>query len=469
MDAAAILDQIKTRSAVTFHSTAQLSAEVRRKAARLEKERAEKAEVPPEPVPNLSPVPEAQAVRNMDVTPWELVQVLGRATALAMHGPSLTIAQHWSCLRYVTALQAGHRGRMERSGDGRKSQYHRKGVQAQDLGIAFGLAAALRLLERRHRGYRFEVVDADLALEAGWRLRAEGKHKAKQECVKHRPGYFLVGRRPGAPLRVASVACRGSHGPSEYQVGQLARSAPHIRAVASGDYADGSDLLPGIALATGQASEGGIETRLLTSAGGGGLLSIPGKAAPDLDGVPEGKNLEPGIACAEPKTGERITRAGFSIAEHDREWFSQVLVRASAAALLTFAGDRESAHGLLSTRAQQNRLGEENSEVGAGMLCDVAVQLGGVSFMGTDHVFRIKRQRVEVFSGISANSYRLLRQHQLEEHERELARLRHDWPRIQRKAEAEWGGVLHLDGSGALLAIREQGRGEGAKLTEQAP
>jgi hypothetical protein len=60
---------------------------------------------------------------------------------------------------------------MELSPDGKDPRYHRKAVQPEDLGIAFALATALRVAYARHPDHHFEVVDADVALEAGWALR----------------------------------------------------------------------------------------------------------------------------------------------------------------------------------------------------------------------------------------------------------------------------------------------------------
>jgi hypothetical protein len=60
---------------------------------------------------------------------------------------------------------------MELSPDGKDPRYHRKSVQAEGLGITLALAAALRIVQERHPNYRFEVVDAGVALEAGWALK----------------------------------------------------------------------------------------------------------------------------------------------------------------------------------------------------------------------------------------------------------------------------------------------------------
>jgi hypothetical protein len=84
---------------------------------------------------------------------------------------------------------ADHGGTWELSDDGKDPRYHRKSAQAEDLGLAFALAA-LRIVQQRHPDYRFEVVDTDVALEAGWALR--GSEVKARENTRLRPDYFLA-------------------------------------------------------------------------------------------------------------------------------------------------------------------------------------------------------------------------------------------------------------------------------------
>ena len=386
----------------------------------------------------------------MSVSAWELLHTLGRATALAGHGSSLALAQHWNCLRYLTAFQAGHQGRMELSADGKNPRYHRRAVQALDLGIAFGCVAAERILRLRHPDHRFEVVDAELVLEAGWRLRDAGKDV--RENTKVRPNYLLVGRKHGEPLRVFSVDCKGSHGRDDAQHVQLANSAANVNTVVLGELDQGGAPVPSLLTSTALLAEGGIEVRVLDP-DGDGLLAIPGKPAPDLDGPVDERAFLSLMRFTNPD-GTEGSRPGFSLPEQEWEWFSRVLARTTAAALLTFAGDRNAARTLL-TKRQQYRLGSSYSHASPGVRCDTGITLGGIRLVGTDHVFRLDGKRVEVFSGIREDMHGLLARHELEEHEARLRGVLASWRRRKAHVDKDWGGPVRMDSSGAVFAIRE--------------
>ncbi|MEU6263073.1 hypothetical protein [Saccharopolyspora shandongensis] len=454
MDISTTLKKLEKPATVTFQSTQQLARQVRHRAKKLDEDRAEREQPPHERKLHLTPVLERENRHGMSVAPWEVLQALGRATALAGHGSSRALAQHWNCLRYITALQANYQGRLELSEDGKDPRYHRKSVQAQDLGIAFGLVAAQRIMQQRHPDYRFDPIDADVVLEAGWALRGSGN--VARENTKIRPNYFLVGQKPGAPLRIASIDCKGSHGRPEAQHDQLARSAAHVRTVVIGEIDEGGGSPPSLLMATGLAAKGGIEVRLLDP-DGDGLLPIPGKPFPDLTEPAGQLNLLPLVSFT-TADGGRATRPGFSVPAGHSEWFSRVLARTTAAALLTFAGDRSAAHNLLTTR-QRYRLGSAHSHASSGMLCDTGINLAGRKFVGTDHVFRLDGRRMEVFSGIAEPMYRLLVDQKLDDHEAALPAVLKDWEQRKTAAEKDWGGVVHLDPAGALFAIRPQGAG----------
>ncbi|NHD16156.1 MULTISPECIES: hypothetical protein [unclassified Actinopolyspora] len=451
MDVPTVLQQLDEPSTVTFQSAPELAGQVQQKAKKLDEERRERGESPHTRKDPLTAVSEAQRSASMHITPWEVLHTLARATALGRHGSSRALAQHWDCLRYVTALQNNHQRRMERSADGKDPRYHRKAVQAQDLGIAFGLATAQHIMRQRHPDYRFDIVDAELALEAGWVMR--GSRSISRENTKLLPNYFLVGRKPDAPSRIVAVDCRGSHGKAEVQHKQLAQSAAHTQTFVLGETGCEGVPPPSLLMATGMAAKGGIETRVLDP-DGHGVLTMPGKTAPDLDGPVDEPNLVPSITYTDTE-GQRDSRPGFCLPTNRREWFSRVLARTTAASLLTFAGDREAARKLL-TKRQGNRLGSAHSHVSSGMRCDTGIALGGMSFVGTDHVFRLDRQRVEVFSGVLEPLYQHLAGGQLHEYETALPDALTSWRRGKTDAEQDWGGTVHLDSTGALLAIRKQ-------------
>ncbi|WP_316739069.1 hypothetical protein [Streptomyces sp. MK7] len=58
------------------------------------------------------------------------------------------------------------------------------------------------------------VVDADIALQAGWALT--GKDVRRQDWVRLRPDFFLEAWKPGEPSKVIPLACKGTHGKTPY-------------------------------------------------------------------------------------------------------------------------------------------------------------------------------------------------------------------------------------------------------------
>ena len=223
MEIASALGRLIEPSTVSFQSSSYLVGLVNKKAKVLDAERQRKQMALHDRKPRLVPVSKSEHGGGMRLTPWELLHTLGRATAFSGSGSSRALSQHWGCLKYITTLQANGHGVMELSDDGKDPRYHRKSVQAEDLGIAFALAAAARIVRSRHPDYAFEVVDADVALEAGWALR--GPEVKGRGNTKLRPDYFLVGFKEGEPARVVTVECKGSHGPADAQHEQLAKAA----------------------------------------------------------------------------------------------------------------------------------------------------------------------------------------------------------------------------------------------------
>ncbi|WP_027928889.1 hypothetical protein [Amycolatopsis thermoflava] len=435
--------------AVTFHSTPSLAGKVTKHAAKLDKERVEQQKPRQVRKPALIPVPADEHRGSMTIAPWELLHTLGRATVLAGQGSSRALSQHWSCLKYITTLHKNYQGRLELTDDGRDPRYHRKSVQAEDLGIAFALAAALRIVTRRHPGFHFEIVDADVALEAGWALR--GAEVRARESTRLRPDYFLVGSKLGEPVRLVTVECKGSHGKPEAQHGQLAKAAAQVHAVVIGS--DGGEPAPppSLLMATALAGAGGIEMRILDPEGDGELV-VPGDRAPRLNGPVEQLNQMAAIPVAsDDDTIE--TRPGFFIPPSRTEWFSRVLKRTAAASLLTFAGDRGAARSLL-TRRQQQRLGSEFERPGTSDDFDTEITLGDLRLVGTDQVFRFDKQRVEVFSGTTFGLYRLLREQDLSGYEQALPEMVGMWRERERQARDEWKGVIFMDEDGAVMGLR---------------
>lgn len=271
------------------------------------------------------------------------------------------------------------------------------------------------------------------------------------------PEYFLVGFRSGAPLRIVSVHCKGSHAKTPYpQCDQLAKSSSNLTRFVLGDVDSGGGPPPGLMLATAICASGGIETRVLDPSGPG-LLQIPGRGVPDLGGKPTQKNLFPEIPFHE--NGQKRWRPGFALPEKEWEWFSKVLARASVASVLTFVGDRKAAAGML-TENQHYRLGGEEEQEPTAFAGDTRINLGGVEFVGTDHVLRLCGTRVEVVAAMPEELRDLLAVNDYEGFESALPVVRRRLCSRKERVQRDWGGVMSFDSAGPLFAIRSIGGGK---------
>lgn len=458
MDADEAIRKLFEQADVAIESSEQLAGKVERKATKLAAERRDNDQEVDQIKPQLVPVPEREHGRNMRIMPWELLHLLGRATVLSGHGSSRALAQHWGCLKYITSLQRNAHGRMELSESGKDPRYHRRSVQAEDLGIAFALAAALRIAQRRHPDYRFEIVDADVALEAGWALRG---HEVKTKSnTKLRPDYFLFGFRDGSAARVITVECKGSHGAADAQHKQLAKAAAQVNAVVIADSNQGDVTPPGLMMSTSLDDTGGIQMRILDPPGDG-TLALSGDGddhESGLNGPVEQYNEFPGIPVRDEEA-ERDRRPGFYIAPERSEWFARVLARTASAGLLAFAGDRDTAGRLLTPR-QRVRLGGEHETGPSHVDFDTGIELAGMRLVGTDHVFRLQSQRMEVFSGIPHVLHDLLSgEPDLKGRHHMLPDLSAQWHERQEEILADWGGVVFMDTNGAVMGLRKMGDG----------
>ncbi|MCX2729550.1 hypothetical protein OOZ19_04820 [Saccharopolyspora sp. NFXS83] len=439
----AALKNLNQESDVLFQSSSALADRVRTRPAKLDRGRIKNGQQPHARPKQVTPVPGVRPGDHMSVTPWQVLHTFARATALAGQGSARALAQHWDCLRYVTSLDAASRGRLRLSGDGNDLNYHRKAVQARDLGTSFGLAAAQHVLRQQYPDYRFDSLDAELVLTAFCGVRS-GKPAAGTTAT--RPNYFLVGRKPGSPPRLVAIDTRGSHSRPDSLHGQLVLSQQRVHTILIGESDLRGNPVPALMTATGLRHGNDIETRLLAAEGNGVL------AAADVSLPAEDLNLPPWITCIDAD-GRQSSRPGFAVPEDRRGWLSRLLVRTSAASLLTFAGDRAAASDLLTER-QRKRLGTTGADSVPGAQGDASITLGGMSFVGTDQVFRLKGRRVEVYSALLADQYDLLAAGRLDEHEARVPTALKAWHRNKTSAEREWKGHVHMDASGALLAIR---------------
>ncbi|MCA1191954.1 MULTISPECIES: hypothetical protein [unclassified Saccharopolyspora] len=440
MKAHVALKKLGRKADVMLESTSSLSNRASNRASKLDQDLIKKGRAPHARPRTLVPV---QHGHHVELTPWQVLHTFARTVALAGQGSARAVAQHWDCLRYVTALDSTAQDEMQLSSNGNDLNYHRKGAQARDLGTAFGLAAAQQILREQFPGYRFDALDSELVLTA---FCGSGTDRPAAGTSATRPNHLLVGRKPGAPVRVIAIDARGSHNKTDPTPTALAQSARRVHGLVLGE----SDLrgapFPGLMTATWLRRDG-IGIRLL-AAEGNGVLTVPDPSVPAEDDA-----ILPLITTT--VNGERTQRQGFAVRDDRHDWLARLLLRTSAASLLTFAGNRAAARDLLTER-QRTRLGTTASAAVPGMQGDARITLGGMPFVGTDQVFRLNGERVEVYSALLADQYQRLSDGLIDDHEAGIPAALAAWRRNAKKAHIEWGktGLVHMDASGALLAIR---------------
>jgi hypothetical protein len=140
--------------------------------------------------------------------------------------------------------------------------------------------------------------------------------------------------------------------------------------------------------------------------------------------------------------------------------FTRVLARTASAGLLAFAGDRRTAGNLLTPR-QRARLGSDEDSGPGHVAFGAPIELAGIPLVGTDHVFRLNSQRMEVFSGIPRALHELLIRDEpdLKARHDAVPALRSLWLEREHDILTDWGGVVLMDINGAVMGLRKMGAG----------
>lgn len=446
-NAAAVLRDLVQPWNVAIHSTSGLAGSVAEVSDADDKERRGKSQELLRRKPGLRAVPMGDRGQSIELTPWTLLHTLGRANVLARQGAGRGLAEHWASLKYCQALNGNHGRFMTLSDEGRNPIRHYKAVQSGELGIGFALAVAQEVLRQRYPDHSVSVIDAEIALRAGWTLT--GKEDSTHRAPK-RPHFFLEVWKPGAPSKVVLIACKGTHGKPAQVHAQLSTAAVHVEAVHLG----GPDGTPAMVFGTEIPGKDPITLHLLEAAGDGTLLLPAGAGEVDLDIPPDDRAVVPGIDLEWGTGDEPRMVSGYHVRPEDHGWFRRVLAHADAAGLMAFSGGGEPTARYLSKR-QGKRHFEQYTHAGTGIVQDIAYSVHGVKFVGTDHVFRLNGTRVEAFSGIARDLFKDLAAGRVEEYRQGAHALREKWSDEQ--WDAKWNGPVSLNRDGSVLAIRVLG------------
>lgn len=244
------------------------------------------------------------------------------------------------------------------------------------------------------------------------------------------------------------IACRGNHSNNAATShGQLASGSAHVEGVHIGAWNE----TPALVFSTEFPQDGHVTVHALHAGGNDGWLSSPDAGSGDLDAKLSDTNNFPQIHV--PAKGDEDASAvpGFHVTQERYDWFGRVLARTAAAELTAFAGDGRATAQYLTERQGQKHFGEA-AHAAVASVQDACNDLFGIRFVGTDHVFRLNRTRVEAFSGVATDLFDLLAQGRLEQYRRKIYSRRSTWP--SSSWDRSWGGPVSVNPDGTVLAMR---------------
>ncbi|MFF6976281.1 hypothetical protein ACFZAV_00765 [Streptomyces sp. NPDC008343] len=448
-----ILNALADDQSVHVLSTAELAAQVDSAAAAIDKRRREKGQEALRRKPELRTVTQAECARSIDLTPWQVLHALARGYMLASQGMGRGLAEHWLSLKYCEALDGNRAGSMDLTEKGRGSERWYKAMQARELAVGFGLAAAEHIVQQRYPDHIVSVVDTSTVLRAGWALGGSQRDKGSRP----RPDYLIEAWKPGEPSKVTFVACRGNHQKPSKRTSRTGSTT--IRQLVKGsELTEGMQIgpwntVPCLMLSTELMGQGGVVVNALQSPGEALLpLRVPGaKGNADVE-----IRDKPGIpypnAIHIPARGSRRARTvdGFQVPENDLGWFGQLLARTAAASLMAFAGGGPTTARYLTARQGQKHYAAPTFAA-TSSYHDADIEVGDEQFVGTDHVFRMESVRIEAFSGMVPELYELIRKGRVEEYRKSAYELRSKMNNTD--AAGKWGGPISFHGDGTVMAL----------------
>ncbi|MEU6754909.1 hypothetical protein [Streptomyces sp. NPDC046685] len=448
-----ILNALSHQRTVHIRSTADLVAHVDSAAAAIDRQRRENGQEAVRRKPDLRPVTQADRDRSIDLTPWQVLHAVARGYVLAGQGMGRGLAEHWLSLKYCEALYGNRAGAMDLTDKGRTPERWYKAMQARELAVGFGLAAAEHIVRQRYPDHIVSVVDTSTILRAGWALGGAQRDKGSRP----RPDYLIEAWKPGEPSKVTFVVCRGNHQKPTKRSGRT-RSSTVQQLVKGTELAEGMQIgpwntTPCLLLSTELMGQGGIVVNALQSPGEALLpLRIPGfpgnadEEIKDKAGIPY-----PNAIRIPARDGHRARNAdGFQVGEDNLGWFGQLLARTGAASLTAFAGGGRNTAQYLTTRQ-----GREHYDVptfaATSSHHDAEITVGGTKFVGTDHVFRMETVRIEAFSGMDSRLYELLKDGHVEEYRKAAYELRST--RRNTHAVENWNGPISFHDDGTVMTL----------------
>lgn len=448
-----ILTDLAQSSNVSLRSDSELAGKVDAAARGEDKKRAKKQAEKKNPKdedvalrrkPELQPI-SARGEESAQLTPWDVLHVLGRAIALSRRGAARGLAEHWGALKYSQALTGDTGSFLKLSAEGKETAGYYKANQSTELGVGFGLALTQRVLAQRHPDRVVSIVPADTALRAGWALTSREKGRRPQKGYSYRPQFFAELWKPDAPSLVLPIACKGNHSNAKRSHIQLASASAHAEAVHIGAWNE----TPAMVFSTELPLDGHVTVHALCAEGSGGWLRR--SESGDLDVALSDENIFPDIQP--PANGAEFPSSvpGFHVTSKRSAWFGQVLARTAAAGLTAFAGNGD-ATGQYLTERQGRKHFTGFAHAATGSVQDADNVLLGIPFVGTDHVFRLNGVRVEAFSGVATALFDRLARGRVEQYRREIYSNRHDWPNAS--WDSSWDGPVSVHPDGTVLAMR---------------
>ena len=449
-----VLNRLTSHASIAVRTGGELVGKVKKAEEGDDRRRMAKSKAPLRRKKDLAPV---KGGPSLGGSPSELLHVLARGIVLDRRGAARGIAEQWGAMKYCQALVLpdGRGMELSREAQDRTAGYY-KAMQSRELGTAFALALVETALLERHRGHGVSFVPSGVVLRAGWK-----------KLMKHyRPDYFAEVWKPGSPSVVYPVSCKGSSGAPRSAYGQLASNSAHVEMVRIGE-----EETPCFIVSTTLPRKGPIEVNALEGGGSGGQV-VCGSASVEKGELLTDRNLfpeytVPGRAEVEP---ERVS--GYYVDPAHSSWFGRVLARADAANVASFAGDDAAATRFLSVRQREHcfldreEVTAHDTSVYRSFRVNVqntALSLGGTSYLGTDHVFRIGSSRIEAFCGVEEDLLTLLREGDVDGYrstvyERRLSGGDSGLARSS-SVDGEWEGPVSFRADGTILAVRELGRG----------